>query len=161
VRAIVVREAGDPPVLRLEELPAPSPGPDEVTVDVAFAGTGFVDTLGTLLNDFGRGVSRAAAACADVVLSSGFDGWIADPANAPDVVIDPVGGELRVTAFKHLAPFGRQIVLGNASGDDRSLSGDGSWRGSRTVSGLPLGAAVHQAFADRTAPPKAVLDVSA
>jgi NADPH2:quinone reductase len=45
VRAIVVREAGDSSVLKLEELPAPSPGPDEVTIDVAFAGTGFVDTL--------------------------------------------------------------------------------------------------------------------
>jgi NADPH:quinone reductase len=45
VRAIVVREAGDPSALRLEELPAPSPGADEITVDVAFAGTGFVDTL--------------------------------------------------------------------------------------------------------------------
>jgi NADPH:quinone reductase len=45
VRAIVVREAGDSSVLKLEELPAPSPGPGEVTIDVAFAGTGFVDTL--------------------------------------------------------------------------------------------------------------------
>jgi NADPH2:quinone reductase len=41
VRAIVVREAGDPSVLRLEELPVPSPGAGEVTIDVAFAGTGF------------------------------------------------------------------------------------------------------------------------
>jgi NADPH:quinone reductase-like Zn-dependent oxidoreductase len=76
------------------------------------------------------------AACTDVVLSSEFDGWIADPANAPDVVIDPVGGELRATAFGHLAPFGRQIILGNASGDDRPLPGDGAWHGSRTLSGL-------------------------
>jgi NADPH2:quinone reductase len=325
VRAIVVREAGGPSALRLEELPTPAPGPDEVTIDVAYAGTGFVDTLfrsgalpaplpfvpgievtgtvreigegvpdlapgdtvGAMLNDFGRGwraggyaavavahrtmtvplpsgadlarvtavlingvtawlalrdlartastdsvvifgasgglggttcrlaallpsrrvvgvvsrdVSRAPAACTDVVLSSEFDGWIADPANAPDVVIDPVGGGLRATAFGHLAPFGRQVILGNASGDDPPLSGDGAWHGSRTLSGLSLGAtahlvvpqvqaalyglvdlmargaldeprpavvplgeaaAVHQAFADRTAPPKTVLDVSA
>jgi NADPH2:quinone reductase len=37
----------------------------------------------------------------------------------PDVVIDSVGGELRATAFEYLAPFGRQIILGNATGHPR------------------------------------------
>lgn len=62
-----------------------------------------------------------------------------------DVVIDPVGGELRTAAFAQLAPFGRHIVLGNASGEDRSLSGDAAWINTWTVAGLNLGGIAHLA----------------
>jgi NADPH2:quinone reductase len=34
-------------------------------------------------------------------------------------------------------------VLGNASGDDRRLSADGAWLGSRQVIGLSLGGVAH------------------
>lgn len=60
-----------------------------------------------------------------------------------DVVIDPVGGELRTAAYERLAPFGRLVVLGNASGDDRPISGDSAWFGSRQVLGLSLGGTAH------------------
>jgi NADPH2:quinone reductase len=56
-----------------------------------------------------------------------------------DVVIDPVGGELRAQAFEQLAPFGRLVVLGNASSRDRALSSDAAWHGSRHIAGLSLG----------------------
>jgi NADPH:quinone reductase len=43
MRAIVFEEFGGPEVLRLAELPAPEPGPGEVTIDVAWAGVNFAD----------------------------------------------------------------------------------------------------------------------
>jgi NADPH2:quinone reductase len=52
-----------------------------------------------------------------------------------DVVIDPVGGEPRAQAFGQLAPFGRLLVLGNASGQDPALSADAAWHGTRQLMG--------------------------
>jgi NADPH:quinone reductase len=50
MKAIVITSPGGPEVLRLAEVPEPTPGPGEVTIDVAYAGVGLVDTL------FQRGV---------------------------------------------------------------------------------------------------------
>ena len=44
MKAIVVHEFGGPEVLRLEDLPDPSPGPDDVVVRVKAAGVNPVDT---------------------------------------------------------------------------------------------------------------------
>jgi NADPH:quinone reductase len=44
MRAVVVRQFGPPEVLRVESVDAPSPGPGQVLVDVAFAGVNFTDT---------------------------------------------------------------------------------------------------------------------
>ncbi|MEU4196411.1 zinc-binding dehydrogenase [Kribbella sp. NPDC026611] len=74
----------------------------------------------------------------DVVLADELD-----QLSELDVVIDSVGGELRAQAFDLLAPFGRMVVLGNASGDDRALSGDAFWHGTRQVQGLSLGSVAH------------------
>jgi NADPH2:quinone reductase len=280
MRAATVDEFGPPQNLRITSRPVPEPGSDEISIDVAFAGVGFVDTLfragafpmptplvpgievtgrvravgpgavspgavspgaggfvpgqlvGALLNDFGRGsrtggyaevaiAHRAMAAPvpdgADLprvtaVIANGVAAWIAlhdlarlstddrvlvlgasgglgattarlaalhpaarvigvvghDPGRAPgectdvllaadldhqlprltedglvDVVVDPVGGPQRTTAFGHLAPFGRHLVLGNASGDDQPFSGDQTWLGSRVVAGLSVGGVAH------------------
>jgi NADPH:quinone reductase len=272
MRAVVVRTFGPPDVLEPTELPVPEPGACELSVDVAYAGVGFVDALirsgafpfstpfvpgievtgrvravgdgvdgfragepvAALLNDFGRaervgGYAEVAIAHASMampveestdlrrltaVLSNGVAGWIAlhelarirerdrvlilgaggglgatsarlaalhpveqvigvvghDPSRGPsectavveaaelgqrldeltadgtvDVVVDPVGGPQRVESFQRLAPFGRHLVLGNASGDDRPFSGDEVWLNSRSVSGLSVGgiAAAH------------------
>ena len=62
---------------------------------------------------------------------------------AIDVVFDTVGGEPRRLAFKHLAPLGRLVILGNAIGKDESFSGDQIWLGSKTVSGLSVGGIAH------------------
>jgi len=67
-----------------------------------------------------------------------------------DVVFDPVGGSARRIAFEHLAPLGRLVILGNASGVDESFSGDAFWHGSKAVMGLSLGAMAHL-FPDRVA----------
>jgi NADPH:quinone reductase len=60
-----------------------------------------------------------------------------------DVVADPVGGGLRTQAYDLLAPFGRLVVLGNASGQDDPLSGDAAWLGTRQILGLNLGGVAH------------------
>jgi NADPH:quinone reductase len=271
MRAVVVTTPGPAESLRVSEVPDPTPGPGEISIDVEFAGVGLVDalfrsgaielpppfTLGieatgrvrelgaevtgltvgqpvaALLNDFGRGMraggyAEIAVAHASMVtpvpegadlariaavLINGVTGWIAlhdvarlkvgedvlvlgasgglgtitsrlaalRPARrvigvvgseakrgsaaaectdvilaselaavdeltdgrGVDVVIDPVGGPLRTQAFDLLAPFGRLVVLGNASGDDRPLSGDAAWHGTRQLSGLSLGGVAH------------------
>jgi NADPH:quinone reductase len=89
--------------------------------------------------------SSAAAECTDVVLASDLVDAVGDltDGRGVDVVIDPVGGPLRRAAFDLLAPFGRLVVLGNASGEDTSVSGDEVWHGTRVVSGLSLGGVAH------------------
>ena len=269
MRAIVVREFGPPSVLEVAERPAPEPGSGEVSIDVAFAGVGFVDTLlragrfplstpfvpgievggcvravgpdvedlapgqlvAAMLNDFGRserlgGYAEVAIAHHSMVVAvpdsadlarvtaatvNGVTAWIAlhdlarvspddrvlvlgasgglgsiacrlaalhpvaqilgvvrrEPRRAPnecsaviladeldaklvevapegiDVVIDPVGGLQRRTGFEHLAPFGRHIVVGDASAEDSPLSGDAAWLNSRAVIGLNVGGIAH------------------
>jgi NADPH:quinone reductase len=44
MQAIVVDELGGPEVLRLQEIPAPVPGPGEILVDISAAGVNFMDT---------------------------------------------------------------------------------------------------------------------
>jgi NADPH2:quinone reductase len=43
MKAIMIYEHGDPEVLKLEELPTPSPGPGQALVEVAAAGVNFVE----------------------------------------------------------------------------------------------------------------------
>ncbi|MGH3548113.1 MAG: alcohol dehydrogenase catalytic domain-containing protein [Pseudonocardiaceae bacterium] len=45
MRAVVVEKPGGPEVLRVVDGPAPSPDSGELSIDVDFAGVGFVDTL--------------------------------------------------------------------------------------------------------------------
>jgi NADPH:quinone reductase len=269
VRAVQVDEFGGPERLEVVERPEPRPGAEEVSVDVGYAGVGFVDTLfrsgavplplplvpgievgGTVrevgpgvtdlaagqrvvavLNDFGRGprasgyaevalahasmttpvpdgvdlatatgaivngvtawlalheVARVAPRDTVVVLGAGgglgslavrlaklvgvhrvvgvvghdvarvpdeadeavllkaLADWLdADPAHAPDVVLDPVGGVARELLASRLAPFGRHVVLGNASGEDVAVSTDEVWMGSTVVAGLSVGGVAH------------------
>jgi NADPH2:quinone reductase len=272
MRAVVVKKPGPVDALEQVELPEPAPGPGELTIDVSYAGVGFVDTLfrsgalelpmpltpgieasghvravgpgvtgfepgqpvAALLNDFGRGMR--AGGYAEVVVAhatmttrlpddadlarfagllvNGVTAWLAlhdlarlgerddvlvlgaggglgsiagqiaavaparrvigvvgseakrpaEPAGwtdvvlaadleaavgeitggrGVDVVIDPVGGDLRTRAYEQLAPLGRLLVLGNASGQDRSISADSAWLGSRQVLGLNVGGTAH------------------
>jgi NADPH2:quinone reductase len=257
--------------LKTVELPEPLPGPGELSIEVSYAGVGFVDTLfrsgafglptpftpglevtgrvrevgdgvtgfapgqpvAALLNDFGRGMraggyaeiavahatmSRPLPSDADLariagVLVNGVTAWMAlhdlarldvrdevlvlgasgglggiagriaavhparsvtavvgsgtvqpDPATwtrvvrtadleaavhdltdgrGVDVVIDPVGGELRTRAHELLAPFGRHVVLGTASRDDRPISPDAAFVHTRQLIGLSLGGVAH------------------
>ena len=45
MKAVVVRNYGDADRLTIEDRPVPDPAPGEITIDVAFSGVGFVDTL--------------------------------------------------------------------------------------------------------------------
>ncbi|HEX5086194.1 MAG TPA: zinc-binding dehydrogenase [Nocardioides sp.] len=93
----------------------------------------------------GRDVSRAPAECSAVVLADELEQrWVTLTGDGlVDVVVDPVGGALREAAFSRLAPLGRHLVLGDASGDDRGFPGDGTWLASRMVMGLNLGGTSH------------------
>ncbi|MDX3849150.1 quinone oxidoreductase family protein [Streptomyces sp. AK02-01A] len=289
MRAIVVNETGPAEVLRLADIPVPRPGPGEITIDVDYAGVGFVDTLlregilpmplpfvpgievtgrvretgpgvegwslgrpvAALLNDFGRaaragGYAEVAVAAADLAvplpedadlaamaaaLSNGVTAWMAlhdlaricpgetvlvlgasgglggitaglarvlgagrvigvlgsdseakrnaaleagctevitamELPESPgglglgqslgqglglrlgqgiDVAVDPVGGHLRSKALDDLAPFGRLVILGGASGVDEPLSGDLIWQDTKSVMGLNVDGIAHLA----------------
>ncbi len=56
-----------------------------------------------------------------------------------DVVVDPVGGELRRRSLEALAPLGRLVVIGNASGDDDvAQSLNELWLAGRAILGFNL-----------------------
>ncbi|MEV5574538.1 zinc-binding dehydrogenase [Spirillospora sp. NPDC052269] len=58
-----------------------------------------------------------------------------------DIIADMVGGQARRTSLAALAPFGRLIAMGNASGaDDVPVSPNELWISSKTVSGFNLAA---------------------
>ena len=58
-----------------------------------------------------------------------------------DVIIDPVGGAVRTHSIDLLAPGGRLIVAGNASGEwEHQLDSNRLWYGGLTVSGFNAGA---------------------
>ncbi|MFG1943921.1 zinc-binding alcohol dehydrogenase family protein [Nonomuraea sp. NPDC048826] len=58
-----------------------------------------------------------------------------------DVVVDMVGGAARRSSLDLLAPMGRMVVMGNASGaEDVGISADELWFTNKTVSGFNLAA---------------------
>jgi NADPH:quinone reductase len=73
-----------------------------------------------------------------VVSTAGYD---IDPALAVSVIVDPVGGDVRTRSLDLLAPGGRLLVAGNASGDgSHQIGSNHLWLGSITVSGFNPGA---------------------
>ena len=58
-----------------------------------------------------------------------------------DVVIDPVGGEIRSQSLSLMGPGGRLIAAGNAAGDwEHSVVDSQLWLGSVTIAGFSAGA---------------------
>ncbi|MEO3806106.1 zinc-binding dehydrogenase [Nonomuraea sp. B1E8] len=58
-----------------------------------------------------------------------------------DVVVDMIGGTARRTGLDLLAPMGRLVVLGNASGaEDVGISANELWLANKTVAGFNLAA---------------------
>ncbi|KAB2346866.1 quinone oxidoreductase family protein [Actinomadura rudentiformis] len=58
-----------------------------------------------------------------------------------DIVVDMVGGPARRASLDALAPMGRMVVMGNASGaDDVGISANELWFANKTVSGFNLAA---------------------
>ncbi|MFI5894929.1 zinc-binding dehydrogenase [Actinoplanes sp. NPDC051513] len=75
--------------------------------------------------------------------------WIVDSAELRDalsgekfdVVVDPVGGEVRTQSLDLLAVGGRLLAVGNAGGDwTHQIGSNQLWLGSITVSGFNAGA---------------------
>ena len=69
---------------------------------------------------------------------------IVDSAQLPDekfdIIIDPVGGTVRTQSLGLLAPFGRLLLVGNASGDwNHGIESNGIWYGNVTVTGFNSG----------------------
>jgi NADPH2:quinone reductase len=57
-----------------------------------------------------------------------------------DVIIDPVGGAVRTQSMNLLAPFGRLLLVGNASGDwEHTLPSNAAWYGNTVVAGFNAG----------------------
>jgi len=57
-----------------------------------------------------------------------------------DVVIDPVGGQVRTDSLKVMAPLGRMLLVGNASGDWQHTVGTNNLRlGSLAIAGFSSG----------------------
>ncbi|MFG2722040.1 zinc-binding alcohol dehydrogenase family protein [Streptomyces sp. NPDC048416] len=58
-----------------------------------------------------------------------------------DIVVDMVGGPSRAASLDRLAPMGRLVVMGNASGaDDVAIPANHLWFTNKTVSGFNLAA---------------------
>ena len=58
-----------------------------------------------------------------------------------DVIVDPVGGTVRTQSLELLAPSGRLLLVGNASGEwDHTISSNRLWFGNFVVAGFNSGA---------------------
>jgi NADPH2:quinone reductase len=101
---------------------------------------------GRLIGVIGGAAKREAAArlgYTDILTSAELNEARLRGADHIDVVFDTVGGEARRIAFGALAPMGRMVILGNASGVDVDFSGDALWFGTKTVQGLNVGGITH------------------
>ena len=57
-----------------------------------------------------------------------------------DIIIDPVGGSVRTASIDLLAPGGRLLLVGNASGDwNHQIDSNRIWRGNLAVLGFSVG----------------------
>ena len=57
-----------------------------------------------------------------------------------DVVIDPVGGQLRTETLQVMAPMGRMLLMGNASGDwQHTVQTNALWVGNLAMLGFSVG----------------------
>ena len=57
-----------------------------------------------------------------------------------DIIIDPVGGSVRTASLDLLAPGGRLLLVGNASGDwHHQIDSNRIWRGNLAVLGFSVG----------------------
>jgi NADPH2:quinone reductase len=57
-----------------------------------------------------------------------------------DVVVDPVGGQLRTDSLQVMAPMGRMLLVGNASGDwQHTVQTNALWGGSLAMLGFSIG----------------------
>jgi NADPH2:quinone reductase len=73
-----------------------------------------------------------------VIASDGFPDALID--ERFDVVIDPVGGDLRTASLDVMAPLGRLLVVGNASGDwQHGVETNRLWHANLAILGFNVG----------------------
>ena len=136
--------------LVLDQIARLAPG-QSVLVHAAAGGVG--SQLGQVARLLGAGRvvgTVGSAAKVETARGFGYDEVILrdDLAGAGqfDVVVDMVGGPARQGSLDRLAPLGRLVVMGNASGaEDVGISANELWFSNKTVSGFNLAAysAVH------------------
>ncbi|WP_370354009.1 zinc-binding alcohol dehydrogenase family protein [Catenulispora sp. EB89] len=136
--------------LVLDQVARLAPG-ESVLVHAAAGGVG--SQLGQVARLLGAGrVVGTVGSAAKVEVARGFGYHEVilrdDVAGAGqfDVVVDMVGGPARRASLDRLAPLGRLVVMGNASGaEDVGISANELWFSNKTVSGFNLAAysAVH------------------
>jgi NADPH2:quinone reductase len=74
----------------------------------------------------------------DVVASEDLTDAVGD--QRFDVVIDPVGGQLRTDTLQVMAPMGRMLLVGNASGDwQHTVDTNLLWSGNLAMLGFSIG----------------------
>jgi NADPH2:quinone reductase len=99
---------------------------------------GAAEVVGTV-----RGASLANARASalpydDVVASENLAESLGD--RRFDVVIDPVGGRLRGDSLQVMAPLGRMLLVGNASGDwEHTVPTNSLWRDNLALLGFAIG----------------------
>jgi NADPH2:quinone reductase len=116
-----------------------------------------------LIHAAAGGVGSAAAQIARALGAAAVHGTVGSPAKADyakrfgydaihlrddfagrlsdvDVVLDPIGGPVRLASLDVLAPFGRVVVYGEAARHpDLSLPVQPLWKNNRTVTGYSIG----------------------
>jgi NADPH:quinone reductase len=106
MRAIRATAAGGPEVLRLDELPDPTPGPGEVLAQVAAAGVNFIDTYRRsglypvafphVVGSEGAGRVVAVGAGVEDLAVGDRIAWSAAPGSYAEQVVVPVRDAVRV-----------------------------------------------------------------
>jgi len=118
MRAVRFHATGGPEVLRLDEIPAPEPGPGEVRVAAAFAGVNFIDTyLRTGLYDPGALPAVAGREGAGTVEAVGA-GVTALAVGDRVAFVDAPGSY----AERVLLPAARALPVPSALGLDRAAA---------------------------------------
>ena len=131
--------------LVLDQVARLAPG-ESVLVHAAAGGVG--SQLGQVARLLGAGRvvgTVGSAAKVEVARGFGYDEVILRDeiagAGQFDVVVDMVGGPARQASLDRLAPLGRLVVMGNASGaEDVGISANELWFSNKTVSGFNLAA---------------------
>jgi NADPH2:quinone reductase len=141
MRAVWLREFGGPEVLRVEETPAPEPGPGQVLIDVSYANITFVETqiragtgpftpalptimgngVGGVVADVGDGVDETLTG-RQVITSTGGSGGYAEQVATDAAGLYDVPPGLDLDAAVALLADGRTAVMlirtaGIAEGD--------------------------------------------
>ncbi|MFC6882467.1 MULTISPECIES: quinone oxidoreductase family protein [Actinomadura] len=142
--AAAVPSNGATAFLVLDRVARIEPG-ESVLVHAAAGGVG--SQLGQAARLLGAGTvagTVGSPAKAEAARGFGYDDVRLrdDPYGGPyDIVVDMVGGPARQRSLDALAPMGRLVVMGNASGaDDVAVAANELWFTNRTVSGFNLAA---------------------